>query len=75
MSVRTKLNLGFVTISTLMLIAVVFASVQFSRIGNDVSNAVDVQMAQIQRVNDIQQNLLSQSISARAYTMDPSQKI
>lgn len=74
MSVRTKLNLGFFTISTLMLIAVVFASVQFFRIGNDVSNAVDVQMAQIQRVNDIQQNLLSQSISARAYTMDPSQK-
>ncbi|HEY4624124.1 MAG TPA: methyl-accepting chemotaxis protein, partial [Solibacillus sp.] len=36
--------------------------------------AVDVQMAQIQRIDDIQQNLLSQNISTRAYTVDPSQK-
>ena len=74
MSVRKKLNLGFLTIEMLMLVTVIFAAVQFFRIGNDVSDAVDVQMAQIQRINDIQQNLLSQSISTRAYTVDPSQK-
>lgn len=75
MSVRKKLNLGFLTIEMLMLVTVIFAAVQFFRIGNDVSDAVDVQMAQIQRIDDIQQNLLSQNISTRAYTVDPSQKI
>lgn len=74
MSVRKKLNLGFLTIEMLMLVTVIFAAVQFFRIGNDVSDAVDVQMAQIQRIDDIQQNLLSQNISTRAYTVDPSQK-
>ncbi|MCH7323118.1 methyl-accepting chemotaxis protein [Solibacillus sp. MA9] len=74
MSVRMKLNLGFLTIGMLMLASVIFAAVQFFRIGNEVSNAVDVQMAQIQRIHDIQQNLLLQSNSARSYTVDPSQK-
>ncbi|AWE08818.1 methyl-accepting chemotaxis protein [Lysinibacillus sp. 2017] len=74
MSVRNKLNIGFLTIGFFLLLSIGFATIQFFRIGDEVSKAVDVQMAQIQRVNDIEQNLLSQGINARAYTSDPSQK-
>jgi methyl-accepting chemotaxis protein len=73
MSVRKKLNLGFIIIELVFFISIGFTTLQFFRIGNEVSNAVDIQMAQIQRINDIQQNLLSQGIKARAYTTDPSQ--
>ncbi|MBD8037839.1 HAMP domain-containing protein [Solibacillus sp. A46] len=74
MSVRKKLNVGFIIIGTLLILSIGFATIQFYRIGNEVSKAVDVQMAQVQRINEIQQHLLSQGIYARAYTVDPSQK-
>ncbi|MGN7478345.1 methyl-accepting chemotaxis protein [Solibacillus silvestris] len=74
MSVRKKLNFGFILIEIMLLLSIGFATVQFSRIGGEVSKAVDVQMAQVQRINDIQQHILSQGIYARAYTADPSQK-
>ena len=74
MSVRKKLNLGFIAIGIILLMSIGFATIQFFRIGDEVSKAVDVQMAQIQRINDIQQNLLSQGIKASSYTTDPSQK-
>ena len=74
MSVRNKLNIGFLTIGFFLLLSIGFTTIQFFRIGDEVSKAVDVQMAQIQRINDIEQNLLSQGINARSYTSDPSQK-
>lgn len=74
MSVRKKLNVGFIIIGLLLLLSIGFATMQFYRIGDEVSKAVDIQMAQVQRINEIQQNLLSQEIYARAYTVDPSQK-
>ena len=74
MSIRRKLNLGYIAIGIIFLMSIGFATVQFFRIGDEVSNAVDVQMAQIQRINDIQQNLLSQGNKVRAFTTDSSQK-
>src|SRR5690606_37256629 len=73
MSVRKKLNIGFILIGMILLLSIGFATVQFFRIGDEVSKAVDVQMAQVTRINDIQQHILSQGIYARAYTVDPSQ--
>lgn len=73
MSVRKKLNIGFILIGMVLLFSIGFATVQFSRIGDEVSKAVDVQMAQVQRINAIQQHILSQGIYARAYAVDPSQ--
>lgn len=73
MSVRKKLNIGFILIGTILLLSIGFATVQFFRIGDEVSKAVDVQMAQVTRINDIQQHILSQGIYARAYAVDPSQ--
>lgn len=73
MSVRKKLNIGFILIGAILLLSIGFATVQFFRIGDEVSKAVDVQMAQVTRINDIQQHILSQGIYARAYAVDPSQ--
>ena len=66
MSVRKKLNIGFILIGIILLLSIGFATVQFFRIGDEVSKAVDVQMAQVTRINDIQQHILSQGIYARA---------
>ncbi|MEK4627052.1 MAG: methyl-accepting chemotaxis protein [Solibacillus sp.] len=74
MSVRKRLNIGFILLEVILLLSIGFATIQFFRVGTEVSQAVDVHMAQIERINDIQQDLLSQGVYARAYALDPSQK-
>lgn len=74
MSIRKKLTFGYVAIGIILLLSIGYATIQFFRINDGLSKAVDVQMAQIDRINDIQQFLLSQGIYARSYTADPSQK-
>ena len=75
MSIRKKLNIGYFIVGFVLLLSIGYATIQFFRVGDEVSKAVDVQMAQVQRINDFQQDLLSQGIYARAYTVDSSQKI
>lgn len=74
MSVRKKLTIGYVAMGIILILSIGYATIQFFRIGDEVSQAVDIRMAQIQRINEVQQELLSQSIYARAYSSDPSQK-
>jgi methyl-accepting chemotaxis protein len=74
MSIRKKLNIGFLLMEAILIFSIGFATIQFFRVGTEVSQVVDIHMAQIERINEIQQDLLSQGIYARAYALDPSQK-
>ena len=74
MSISKKLNIGYFIVGIVLLLSIGYATIQFFRVGDEVAKAVDVQMAQVQRINDIQKDLLSQGIYARAYTVDSSQK-
>ena len=73
MSVRKKLNIGFITIGVIILLALGFTTIQFFRIGDQVEETIDVRVNQLQLVNDIQKELLSQGMYARSYILDPSQ--
>lgn len=73
MSIRKKLNLGFATIGIIVLLALGFTTIQFFRIGDQVEETIDVRVDQLQLVNDIQKELLSQGMYVRSYILDPSQ--
>jgi len=74
MSIRKKLNVGFISIGIILLLALIFTSIQFFRIGENVNNANDVQSKEIALFNTIQTQLNAQNAYARTYISDPSSK-
>ena len=72
MSIRKKLNIGFLLISLVLLLALSFSVVMFNRIGNDVEQAIDVDVVELQNANAIQKELNAQGLYARSYILDPS---
>lgn len=72
MSIRKKLYIGFISIGIILLLALVFTSIQFFRIGENVNNANDVQSKEIAVFNAIQIQLNAQNAYARTYISDPS---
>ena len=72
MSIRKKLNIGFISIGSILLLALIFTSLQFFRIGENVNNANDVQSKEITVFNTIQIQLNAQNAYARTYISDPS---
>ncbi len=74
MSVRKKLNIGFISIGIILLLALIFTSVQFFRIGESVNHANNVQSKEIALFNTIQIQLNAQNANARTYISDSSSK-
>ena len=72
MSIRKKLNIGFILIGFILLLALSFSVVMFYRIGNHVEQAIDVDVVELQNNNAIQKELNAQGMYARAYILDPS---
>ena len=72
MSIRKKLNIGFILIGVVLLLALSFSVVMFYRIGNDVEQAIEVDVVDLQNNNAIQKELNAQGMYARAYILDPS---
>ena len=72
MSVRKKLNLGFISIGSIILLALIFTSVQFFRIGESVNEANHVQSKEMATLNTILIELSAQNAYARTYISDSS---
>ena len=72
MSVRKKLNIGFISIGSILLLALIFTSAQFFRIGESVNHANNVQSKEIAVFNKIQIQLNAQNAYARTYISDSS---
>ena len=72
MSVRKKLNLGFISIGSIILLALIFTSVQFFRIGESVNEANHVQSNEMATLNTILIELSTQNAYARTYISDSS---
>ena len=72
MSVRKKLNLGFISIGSIILLALIFTSVQFFRIGESVNEANHVQSNEMATLNTILIELSAQNAYARTYISDSS---
>ena len=72
MSVRKKLNIGFISIGIILLLALIFTSVQFFRIGESVNHSNNVQSKEIAVFNTIQIQLNAQNAYARTYISDTS---
>lgn len=73
MSIRKKLNIGFLLIGMILILALGYTSLQLFFIGGNVEKAFDVHVADLQNVNDIQKELNAQGLYARAYILDPSE--
>lgn len=73
LSIRKKLNIGFLLIGMILILALGFTSSQLFFIGGNVEEAFDVHVANLQNVNDIQKELNAQGLYARAYILDPSE--
>jgi methyl-accepting chemotaxis protein len=72
MSVRKKLNIGFISIGCIILLALIFTSFQFFRIGESVNQANHVQSNEIAVLNTILIELSAQNAYARTYISDSS---
>ena len=73
MSVRKKLNIGFISIGIIILLALIFTSIQFFRIGESVDYAINVQSNELATLNTIQVELNAQNAYARTYISNSSQ--
>lgn len=70
MSVRKKLNIGFISLTLFLLISSIISYLQFKSIEGTLEEVLDEQMIQIQLTDDIQQMVSSQGLFLRAYIMD-----
>lgn len=74
MSVRQKLNTGFISIGCIILLALIFTSIQFFRIGESVDYAINVQSDEMATLNTIQVKLSAQNAYAQTYISNTSQE-
>ncbi len=72
MSVRKKLNIGFLSIGSIILLALIFTSLQFFRIGENVDHAFNIQSNEMAVLNTIHIELITQNANARTFISDAS---
>ena len=72
MSIRKKLNIGFILLGVILLLALSFSVVMFERINKNVTQTIDVDVVALQNNNTIQKELNAQGLYVRAYILDPS---
>ncbi|MER1986784.1 MAG: methyl-accepting chemotaxis protein [Solibacillus sp.] len=72
MSIRQRLNAGFITINIIFIVVLGYLTVQFSQIGQQVNTTVDVHFEEIELLNTLQKELLSQRVYLQMYIIDPS---
>lgn len=72
MSVHQKLHTGFIIIGLIFALALGYSTFQFSQIGQQVNETVDVQFKDIESLNTLQKELLSQRVYLQMYITDSS---
>lgn len=70
MSVRRKLNIGFISLTCLLLISSIIAFIQFKSVEGDIVEVLDHRIVQIQLTENIQQELASQGLFLRSYILN-----
>ena len=70
MSVRKKLNIGFISLTCLLFISSIVSFIQFKTTQNDLEEVLNHRMVQIQLTDKIQQQLASQGLFLRSYILN-----
>ncbi|WP_155591755.1 methyl-accepting chemotaxis protein [Lysinibacillus cavernae] len=70
MSVRKKLNLGFISLTCLLFISSIVSFLQFKATQNDLEEVLNHRIGQIQLTEQIQQELASQGLFLRSYILN-----
>ncbi|KPN96793.1 methyl-accepting chemotaxis protein [Lysinibacillus sp. ZYM-1] len=70
MSVRKKLNLGFISLTCLLFISSIVSFLQFKATQNDLEEVLDNRIVQIQLTEKIRQELASQGLFLRSYILN-----
>ncbi|MEQ6355393.1 methyl-accepting chemotaxis protein [Lysinibacillus sp. M3] len=70
MSVRKKLNIGFISLTCMLLISSIIAFFQFKSVEGDIVEVLDHRIVQIQLTEEIQQELASQGLFLRSYVLN-----
>lgn len=73
MSVNKKLNVGFISILTVIILAFSILIQQFFRIESRFDTAINTEIAQQQLGSEIQRALATQGMFIRAYMLDPTE--
>lgn len=73
MSVRKKLNISFITIGSILVLALLFTSIQFFKIGNDVDDAFRVKLSEANKMQELQKKLYANETYARTFIADTSE--
>lgn len=71
MSVRKKLNLGFISLTCLLFISSIVSFLQFKATQNDLEEVLQHRIVQMQLTVKIQQELASQGLFLRSYILNP----
>ncbi|MGE7673934.1 methyl-accepting chemotaxis protein [Lysinibacillus sp. NPDC094403] len=74
MSVRKKLNIGFISLTCLLLISSIISFIQFKSVEGDLVEVLDHRIVQIQLTEKIQQELASQGLFLRSYILNSKDK-
>ncbi|KOS60946.1 methyl-accepting chemotaxis protein [Lysinibacillus agricola] len=70
MSVRKKLNIGFISLTCLLLLSSIISFIQFKSVEGDIVEVLDHRILQIQLTENIQQELASQGLFLRSYILN-----
>ncbi len=70
MSVRKKLNIGFIFLTLLLLISSIVSFIQFKAVEDDLVEVLDHRIVQIQLTEEIQQALASHGLFLRSYVLN-----
>ncbi|MFJ6267643.1 methyl-accepting chemotaxis protein [Lysinibacillus xylanilyticus] len=70
MSVRKKLNIGFISLTCLLLLSSIIAFFQFKSVEGDIVEVLDHRIVQIQLTEKIQQQIASQGLFLRSYILN-----
>ena len=73
MSVNKKLNVGFISILAIIMLALAILIQQFFRIESRFDTAINTEIAQEQLGSEVQRVLATQGMFVRSYILDPSE--
>lgn len=74
MSISKKLNLVFISLSTLLVLTIVLNYINVSNIQKKLDETLDVRVAQINLLHDIRYHVMGQGVYSRASILAPSQQ-
>ncbi|MFJ7737822.1 methyl-accepting chemotaxis protein [Lysinibacillus sp. NPDC097287] len=70
MSVRKKLNIGFISLTLFLLVSSIISFIQFKAVEGNLEEVLDQRIAQIQLTDEIQRTVDSHGMFLRAYILD-----